>query len=168
MKFFAKFPNEEVELEFLDSGETTSVRYNGAIRHLQLKRLGQKNLFLLLVDNKSYELYVEEVAGTYDVKLNGRRYRLQLEDEKTRSIRRLIKTDTKQAGRVEIKSPMPGLIVDILVKKGDRIEKGDSLVVIEAMKMENEIRSDISGTVKRILKNARDPVERDTLLMIIE
>ena len=63
---------------------------------------------------------------------------------------------------------MPGLIVKFNVEEGQAVKVGDSLVIIEAMKMENEIRSKTAGTVKKVLKAARDSVDKDALLLVIE
>ncbi len=66
-----------------------------------------------------------------------------------------------------LKSPMPGLITKILVKPGEKIKVGDKLLILEAMKMENEIRSDVEGVVKEVLVNEGTAVEKDASLLKI-
>ena len=69
---------------------------------------------------------------------------------------------------ISIKSPLPGVILDILVRKGDRIAVGQKLIVLEAMKMENSIDSDVEGVVKSIAKNKGDSVMEGDVLLTLE
>lgn len=168
MKLFAKTSNKEYELELNRSAENLSIFLDGKKTKADLKRIGQGNVFSLIVDNHSYQLFIEPKSTGYEVSLNGQKYFVELEDERTRLLRSLIKTDEKPKGQVEIKAPMPGLIVKIEVKEGQEIKRGDGLIIIEAMKMENEIRANTDGIVKRILNKEKQSVEKDTTLMIIE
>jgi biotin carboxyl carrier protein len=68
----------------------------------------------------------------------------------------------------EVKAPLPGIIIDVFVSEGQKINVGDTLVVIEAMKMENEIPSEYSGTVEKIFVKKGDTVEGDQILMLIK
>ena len=67
-----------------------------------------------------------------------------------------------------VQSPMPGLVIDIPVKVGDRVEKGEVLLILESMKMQNELRAPRAGTVARIQAAVNDNVERKETLLIIE
>ncbi|MFQ5750887.1 MAG: biotin/lipoyl-containing protein [bacterium] len=167
MKIFAKIAEKEHEIEIDASDNKISLLLNGETKQAELKRIGDQNLFSLIVDNHFYQLFIEQATNGYVVSLNGSKYRVELEDEKTRQIRSLIQTDEQPKGQVEIKAPMPGLIVKINVEEGQEIKKGESLLIIEAMKMENEIRADVAGKVIKILKNERDSVEKDMALMMI-
>lgn len=69
---------------------------------------------------------------------------------------------------LEIKAPMPGNIVEILVKTGDEVNEGDELLILEAMKMENPIYAPEAGVVKEIKVKEKDTVEADQVLMILE
>ncbi len=69
---------------------------------------------------------------------------------------------------IEVKAPMPGNIIEILVKEGDRVEADDELLILEAMKMENPIYAPEAGTVKEIKVKVKDTVESDQVLMILE
>jgi acetyl-CoA carboxylase biotin carboxyl carrier protein len=68
----------------------------------------------------------------------------------------------------EVKAPMPGKILEVLVKVGDQVKEDDELLMLEAMKMENPIYAPIDGTVKDIKVKANDSVETDQLLVVIE
>ncbi|MBI2997486.1 MAG: biotin/lipoyl-binding protein, partial [Deltaproteobacteria bacterium] len=71
-------------------------------------------------------------------------------------------------GRQEISVPMPGKVIAVLVSEGDRAEKGQGLVIVEAMKMENEVRSPIAGEVREIRVKAGDAVEAGAILAVVE
>jgi biotin carboxyl carrier protein len=74
--------------------------------------------------------------------------------------------DSALANKVsEIKAPMPGLVLSVLVTEGQEVSKGDSLLVLEAMKMENVIKSPASGMIKKILINKADKVEKNEILI---
>lgn len=168
MKYFSKIADKDVELQLDASELDTLVNLNGMQKKSELIQLGDSNLYSLLVDNRSYQVFLEQKEECYLVSLNGRKYSVTLEDEKSRLISSLIKAEKKQKGQVEIKAPMPGLIAEINVSEGQEIKKGDGILIIEAMKMENEIRSNVDGVVKKILGKAKDSVDKDSILMIIE
>ena len=71
-------------------------------------------------------------------------------------------------GRQKVSVPMPGKIIAVLVAEGDAVEKGQGLVIVEAMKMENEVRSPITGEVKEIKVKPGDTVEGGAVLVIVE
>ncbi len=168
MKLFAKTCNKEYEVELDGAPDDLSIFLDGKKRQADLKPVGDGNVFSLILDNHSYQLFIEPKSNGYEVTLNGTKYFVELEDERSRLLRKLIKTDEKPKGQIEIKAPMPGLIVKLEVKEGQEIHKGDGLVIIEAMKMENEIRAHTDGIVKKILKKEKQSVDKDAVLMIVE
>lgn len=169
MKYFAKSSDKEYVIEVIKNTDgTLSVYLGDKPVQIDLSKIGDGNFFSLLRDGKSYQLFVEQKAHGYIVTVNGRKHIVALEDEKSRMVRKVIKSDAQKQGQVELKSPMPGLVVKINVEEGQKVERNDSLLIIEAMKMENEIRASSSGIVKKILAKDGDSVEKDTALMIIE
>ena len=168
MKFFAKANNKSYELELDNSTEPISVHVNGRLIKADLVLISKEDFYSLLVDNRSYQLFIKKDSQGYDVAIGGQRFFVELQDEKTRQPRNLLKADEKPKGQIEIKAPMPGLIVKIEVEEGQKINKGDGLVIIEAMKMENEVRANVGGIIKQIFKKEEETVEKDMVLMIIE
>lgn len=168
MKYFAKISQKEYELELKRSHEGIALLLNGKPKHAELKRIGESSLFSLIVDNRSYQLFIEEATGGYSVSVEGDKHFVELEDEKARFIRSLTKSDEKEKSLTEIKAPMPGLIVSVTVSEGQKIKKGERLIIIEAMKMENEIRANGDGTVKKVLVKEKESVEKDGVLLVLE
>ncbi len=168
MKFIAKIFQKEHEIEISNFKENRTVSVNGEIKQAELQCIGENELYSLVVDNRSYQLYIKQNSTGYEVSLNSSKYCIKLEDEKTHLMRSLLKADEKPKGFVEIKAPMPGLVVKISVNEGQEINIGDSLFIIEAMKMENEIRAIVAGRIKKICISEKDSVDKDSLLMITE
>jgi biotin carboxyl carrier protein len=130
------------------------------------KKTGHTN-YSLIVDNRSFEIEVDHAEDEYRVLVDGRSYHVHLVDEK----RVRVGDDQSHSqiqGRQRVSVPMPGKIISVLVSEGDVVEKGQGPVIVEAMKMENEVRSPIAATVKEIKVKAGDTVEGGAALVIIE
>jgi acetyl/propionyl-CoA carboxylase alpha subunit len=109
-----------------------------------------------------------EGRGRYTLWIDGYRFDVEALDERTRAIRELSGANAAPTGPAPIKAPMPGLIVRINVKPGDAVEAGQGVVVMEAMKMENELRATSAGIVKSIEVVAGAAVEKGALLVALE
>lgn len=106
--------------------------------------------------------------GRYTLWVDGHRFEAEALDERTRAIRDISAANAAPAGPAPILAPMPGLIIRINVSPGDQVEAGDGVVVMEAMKMENELRATSSGTVKAVKVSPGTAVERGALLVEME
>ena len=103
--------------------------------------------------------------GKYTLWVDGYRFESEALDERTRAIRDLSAANAAPSGPAPIIAPMPGLIVRVSVSVGDRVEAGQGLVVMEAMKMENELRATAPGTVRSVNVTPGTAVEKGTLLV---
>ena len=110
----------------------------------------------------------QQGKGRYTLWVDGHRFDAEALDERTRAIRDISAANAAPAGPAPILAPMPGLIIRINVSPGDRVEAGDGVVVMEAMKMENELRATSSGTVKTVKVTPGTAVERGALLVEME
>ena len=106
--------------------------------------------------------------GRYTLWVDGYRFETEALDERTRSIRDLSAATAGPTGPAPIIAPMPGLIVRVNVSVGDRVEAGQGLVVMEAMKMENELRAIAPGTVRSVEVSPGTAVEKGALLVALE
>jgi biotin carboxyl carrier protein len=115
----------------------------------------------------SVALVYESEEG-WQVLLHGSQYVLLVEDERERRLRASLGGGPPENVDYHLRAPMPGLIVTIPVSEGQTIEKGDVLVILESMKMQNELKSPRPGKVSRVQVKPGDSVEqRDTLLSVI-
>lgn len=106
--------------------------------------------------------------GQYTFWLDGHRFEAEALDERSRAIRELAGASAGPAGPAPLIAPMPGLIVRVNVEAGDRVQAGQGLVVMEAMKMENELRAQAAGTVRRVSCAPGTAVEKGTVLIELE
>lgn len=131
----------------------------------------KQNFFHIIKHNKSYTAEVVKLNlenKTFTVKVNGNKYDLQLFD---RYDDILHKMGFDVAGSVKIKdvkAPMPGLVLEVSVVPGQQVKTGDTLVVLEAMKMENILKSPTDGVVKKVNVKKRDTVEKNAVLIYFE
>lgn len=103
--------------------------------------------------------------GQYTLSIAGYRFEVEALDERARAIREMTRAAAAASGPAPLRAPMPGLITRLLVAQGDAVAAGQGLVVMEAMKMENELRSPSAGTVKAIAVTPGTAVEKGALLV---
>jgi len=129
-------------------------------------RLTAQGIYSLLVGGVSYVADVRDEAGACVVDVGDERYVIRVE-EQTRFIIRTKGGAGASLGAQTLVAPLPGWIVHVAVKPGDRVEKGDTLLVIEAMKMENEYKAGSSGTVAEVRVEAGQAVNGGDVLVVI-
>ena len=123
--------------------------------------------YSLIVDNRSFEVDVDIAEDDYRVLVDGRSYHIQLVDERRMRLGG-VQSGIQLQGRQQVSVPMPGKVIAVLVGEGDRVEKGQGLVIVEAMKMENEVRSPIAGEITEVRVKAGDSLEAGTVLVLVE
>ena len=147
-----------------------NVTCDGKTVRAHLEELSGTPLQILRIGDAVHRVHARRPGprGSYDVSVEGHRFAVEALDERTRAIRELSGAGTKQAGPANVVAPMPGLIVRINVKEGDAVRAGMGLVVMEAMKMENELRAPANGVVKRIVVTPGNAVEKGAVLLELE
>jgi biotin carboxyl carrier protein len=165
--FIAKFEDRDVPVEIeTASGGAWKVKI-GDVEHLLDSRTLAAAQVSLLENGKNHEVYLHRAGDAFDCLVANQRYRFTLlTEQKARRLAALGKED--QGGRREIKASMPGKVVDVLVAVGDKVEPKQGVLVIEAMKMENEIKTPGAGEVKEIAVKPGQAVEAGELLLVIE
>ncbi len=124
--------------------------------------------FQVLHGGRSYDAEVvsaDYAAKQFTLKINGQRIELHAQDRFDLLLQRLGLSTAAAAQVNELKAPMPGLIVDVRVQPGQIVQKGDPLLVLEAMKMENILKAPADGTVSAIKVSLRDNVQKGQLLV---
>ncbi len=128
----------------------------------------KKGSFHIIKANISYNAEVLKAnteEKSFIIRVNGNKYTVQLKDKYDELLEKLGMNNTSAAKIKDIKAPMPGLVVDIRVKEGDEIKKGDALVVLQAMKMENILKCPADVTIKRIHVKKDDAIEKNQLII---
>jgi biotin carboxyl carrier protein len=130
-----------------------------------------ENKYHILHHNQSYEIeWVSEDQGGKLVvlKINGNIYNVAIEDPYDQLLNKLGLNNLMKGKLSEIKAPMPGLVLSVLVKEGQTINKGDNLLILEAMKMENMLKSPTEGVIQKIQIIQGDKVEKNQVLIQFE
>jgi biotin carboxyl carrier protein len=167
MAFFARLADQTYRVEIEDIGKSVyKVSIDGHEFLVDGKKTGRTN-YSLIVDNRSFEIEVDNSEDEYRVLVDGRNYRVNMVDE------RRVRVGGAQGGlqlqgRQKVSVPMPGKVIAVLVSEGDAVEKGQGLVIVEAMKMENEVRSPINGEIKEIRVEPGATVEGGAVLVVVE
>ena len=128
----------------------------------------KKGSFHIIKANISYNAEVLKAnteEKSFIIRVNGNKYTVQLKDKYDELLEKLGMNNTSAAKIKDVKAPMPGLVVDIRVKEGDQIKKGDALVVLQAMKMENILKCPADVTIKRIHVKKDDAIEKNQLII---
>ena len=102
------------------------------------------------------------------IRINNNNYRVQLKDQYDELLQSLGMDSFSTKKESDIKAPMPGRVLDVVVQEGDRISRGDNVVVLEAMKMENVIKSPTDGVVKNVCVIKEEAVEKNQILIAFE
>ena len=148
----------------IDINEDGRILVNGEERAIDFRVLRQGELYSLLLDHLSFEAAVEERDGLYHVMIVGSLYEVQVTDERSRRLASAFMAFGDSGGEVLIRSPMPGLIVRVPVQPGQAVAKGETVVVLESMKMENELKAPRDGTVHMVHIAEGDNVEQNMVL----
>jgi len=158
----------------VDGGDPIELSYAG-----QQLQLGQEDLlwdlevlapgrFHILYEQRSYLAEVVDVdyeEKVFKLKINGGVYEAAVQDRFDLLLERLGMSNMAAAQVNELKAPMPGLILDIKVAAGDMVQKGDAVLVLEAMKMENVLKAPGDGTVQEVLVQQGSSVEKNQVLI---
>ena len=162
MKYVTIVNNQEFEIEIGNDGTVT---VNGEPRNVDFLSLGPA-LYSVITDNHSLEVVIDGASGQYEVLMLGHLYEAQVLDE--RALMMAQRRGTLSSGSGEVHSPMPGLIVDVTVEVGELVAPGQTVVILESMKMQNELKSPIDGVVESIHCSAGQTVNKSALLIVIK
>jgi biotin carboxyl carrier protein len=165
VKFAAELDGEVIPIEITGTGGRYRVALGDEVLLVDARPTGG-GVWSLLLGQASTVADVTEENGSFVVHVEGEAYAIRVEEE-TRYIIRTRGGAAASAGQV-LKAPMPGRVVFVRVAVGQAVEPGDSLVILEAMKMENEFKAGVRGTVKEIRVEVGQTVNPGDVLLVIE
>src|SRR5579884_2209990 len=168
MKYYVDVEGRTFELDFQEEGEQLRVQVGDQSLTLDLRPVTQPSLYSLLIDNRSYEIFVETHGDEFDVLIDGDMFHLKVQDEWARRLANIQRKSTVEAGLLAITAPMPGAVVSVEVTPGQEVKRGQGLVILSAMKMENEIKAPRAGRVKSVDVQAGQTVEQGRTLVVLE
>ncbi len=140
------------------------IKVNGREYTVELRE-DQKYGVHVLWKNRRYPVEIVRVRqNRYEILFNDISHEFTVETPISMQRRKVLKTGRGKIGTVAIRAPMPGKIIDVLVRENSEATRGEALVILEAMKMQNEIQSPVNGTVVRIAVRAGQNVMKDDIL----
>jgi acetyl/propionyl-CoA carboxylase alpha subunit len=177
IKFIATIDGRDHTIDVEPAGQESNtyvMHLDGRPYEVDARRMPSQIVSILL-GGRSYDVDLERIGrrgdsldGRVHVRVRGRVVRLELLDERRVKMKEAQGVRLDVGGVVNIDSPMPGKVIKVLVKEGDPVEEGQGILVVEAMKMENELRAPKAGKVRSISVKEGDAVEGGARLAAIE
>jgi biotin carboxyl carrier protein len=165
MRYITTVEGKQFLVEIIDEKH---VSVDGKVYEIDFESVSGQPVYSLIVDGKSHEAYAAQGEDNWQVLLRGRLYPVTVEDEREKRLRSAAGGGVAETGEFHLKAPMPGLVVAIPVAEGQAVKKGQVLLILESMKMQNELKSPRDGTVGRLRVKAGETVEqKQTLLSVM-
>ncbi len=164
--YYVKIGNKEKKIEILEqSGTVFDVELDGKLYRVDFVKA--ENSYSLIVDGKSYEIDCNIAGNRYDIWIRGNYFPISVLTEAQKRLQ-LSKKKKGTGGPQIVETEMPGKIVSVKKNKGDTVKKGETVIVLEAMKMQNEILSPKDGTIEEIYVKDAQIVEASEKLFKVK
>lgn len=177
-KYYVELDGNEIGFEIFQGEETTEIRPIASHDdvpgvHVDLAPVHSvletgEGLYSLVVDGKSYQVSCTRSDGGYEILLSGQLFNVRVLTEREWKLEKIAPKQSGQTGPFTLKAPMPGLVKSVFVAAGDEVAQGSRLLILEAMKMENEISAPRAGRVAEVHVQAGNIVEGGRPLLTIE
>jgi pyruvate carboxylase subunit B len=162
MKYFVTIGRRELEVELGPTG----VRLDGSEISADLMERDGMEVFTLLLGNRSHRiLAARRGSGEWSLYLAGHHLRAAVLDERAKAIGEMTGNQEAHTGPKALRAPMPGLVVKVEVQEGEEVLAGQGLVIVEAMKMENELKAEKEARVGKVMVAPGDAVNKDQVLI---
>ena len=165
MKYVATLNDRVFEIEINAKDQVT---VNGQRLSIDFCSVSDQPVYSLIVNGESYEAYVQPTGAGLEVLLQGQLHVVHVEDERQRKLRESSGGPVVRSGEFNLNAPMAGLIVAVPVEEGQTVAKGQDLVILESMKMHNELKAPRDATVTRVRVRAGDNVKQNQVLVTLD
>jgi biotin carboxyl carrier protein len=165
MKYITTIDDVDFEVEILNDHQ---VRLNDRIYEINFEEISSEMIYSIIVDGNSYEVNISEEENEWYVLLQGTMYNAEVIDEREKRLREASGELALSSGEYTLQAPMPGLVVKVPVKVGKKVDKGDVLVILESMKMQNELKSPHKGTITEVNIKKGDRVEKREAMIVLD
>jgi len=165
MKYVTTIDEREYIVDIIDEHH---VSVDGEVYQVDFMPVGDQPVYSLVVNGQSVDAHVYPNEDTWQVLFRGSLYTANVEDEREKRLRAALAGRVAEHEDFHLKAPMPGMVVSIPVMDGQLVEKGNVLVILESMKMQNELRAPRDGKVVRLRVKVGDRVEqKETMLSVV-
>jgi biotin carboxyl carrier protein len=165
MKYITTIDEKQFTVEIIDEKH---VSVDGKVYEIDFESVSGQPVYSLIVDGRSHESYIYQGDDNWQVLMRGRLYPVQVEDEREKRLRAAAGGGVAETGEFHLRAPMPGLVVAIPVTEGQSVKRGQVILILESMKMQNELKAPRDGTIGRIRVRPGESVEqKQTLLSVV-
>ncbi|MGA2112869.1 MAG: biotin/lipoyl-containing protein [Anaerolineales bacterium] len=164
MKYITSIADQTYTIEINDERHLS---IDGRTCEVDFLELSDQPLYSLVIQGQSYEAYVLPHGDRWEIVLQGQMYEARVEDERERRLRSAFSGQALESQEFQLRAPMPGLIAAVLVHEGQEILKGSVVIVLESMKMQNELKAPRAGTLLHLRVQAGQTVEQNQILAVV-
>ena len=164
MKIYANFNKHEYVYNSFYKDDLHHLLHNEQEQDFNVTALGNGR-YSLVKNGRSYLIHLNRSEGIWHVNINGAYFPIQVEDERMRKVKELVKKVQSGPQELVIKAPIPGVVIKVNVEEGKSISKGEPLLILEAMKMENVIKANCDCQVEKILIKEKEAVQQNQELI---
>jgi len=165
MKYITTIDDKQFVVEIIDEKH---VSVDGKVYEIDFESVSGQPVYSLIVDGRSHESYIYQGDDNWQVLMRGRLYPVQVEDEREKRLRAAAGGGIAETGEYHLRAPMPGLVVAIPVAEGQPVKRGEVILILESMKMQNELKAPRDGTIGRLRVRPGETVEqKQTLLSLM-
>ncbi|MDQ2691588.1 MAG: biotin/lipoyl-binding protein [Chloroflexota bacterium] len=165
MRYITTVEGKQFLVEIIDEKH---ISVDGKMYEVDFESVSGQPVYSLIVNGQSHEAYAARSEDDWQVLLRGRLYPVTVEDEREKRLRSAAGGGVAETGEYHLKAPMPGLVVALPVAEGQAVTKGQVLLILESMKMQNELKSPRDGTLGRLRVRVGETVEqKQTLLSVM-
>jgi biotin carboxyl carrier protein len=165
MKYITTVEDRQFSVEIIDEKH---ISVDGKVYEVDFESVSGQPVYSLIVDGRSHEAYIYQGEDNWQVLLRGRLYTVTPEDEREKRLRSAAGGGVAETGEYHLRAPMPGLVVAVTIEEGQEVKKGQVILILESMKMQNELKSPRDGTMGRIRVKAGESVEQKQTLLSIQ
>jgi acetyl/propionyl-CoA carboxylase alpha subunit len=162
MKYIVTLGDSSHEIDINVEGEVVA---DGLRMAVDFQSVADQPVYSLIINGKSYEASVFATEARVDVLLQGKLFQVTVEEERQKRLRETSSAVVTPEGEYVLKAPMPGLVVSVPVVEGQAVQLGDNLVILESMKMQNELKAPREGRVERLRVRTGDSVDQNQTLL---
>lgn len=184
MAYISSIHETSYTVETEENGQQRQIVFDGVARQIDWRQIAplagdekgqtaQGGRYMLLIENQSYEVFArrlnkpDETEGiTYELHIGDQRFEVHVENERERALIGSLKS-ARETGEIKVRAPMPGLVLNVVKAVGEKVERGETVAILEAMKMENDLSTPHEGTVKEVLVNKGQTVNQGDVLVVI-
>jgi biotin carboxyl carrier protein len=165
MRYITNVEGKQFLVEIIDEKH---VSVDGKVYEVDFETVSGQPVYSLIVDGKSHEGYAAQDEDSWQVLLHGRLYPVSVEDEREKRLRSAAGGGVVETGEFHLRAPMPGLIVAIPIEEGQPVKKGQVMLILESMKMQNELKAPRDGIIGRVRVKPGESVEQKQILLSVQ